>query len=374
MFKYGDKSLPTGAPSKRLFYTSILLLAWLFISATAARGGFVQIGYTNCLAVTNFSQSLMNEIGQLKWYFAHASVGGNMMDGIADLHGMNPNFYQFHGVSEDGNPPATTETGGIYEYMRGNPGWQVKVDTFQTYVSNGWRFPKVNFALNKMCWIDPTADLNYYIRSMTNLEAAFPQTMFVYATMPLNTSEDNDNYLRSLYNDGLRDWCRTNNRVLFDIADVESRDTSGALCSFTWNSRICQKLYSGYTDDGGHLNTQGRQLVARGFYALSAALLAVDRDNDGLTDGRELLAGTCPTDGQDVFKIINATRIASGALVVQWTSASNRLYTLQRGTNILDTASFTCLLTNIAATPPSNTGTDSLPAGETLFYRVGVRQ
>jgi hypothetical protein len=371
---HADKTLPTAVAPKRPLFISLALLAWLFIGATGARGGSVQIGYTNCLAVTNYSQSLMTEIGQLKWYFAHASVGGNMMDGIADLHGMSTNFYQFHSVSEDDNPPTTTETGVIYEYMRSNPGWQAKVDWFQTYVSNGWRFPKVNLAMNKMCWIDQTADLNYYLRSMTNLESAFPQTAFVYATMPLNTSEDSDNYLRNLYNDGLRGWCRTNNRVLYDIADIEAHDINGALCMFPWNDRICQKLYAGYTDDGGHLNTQARQLAARGYYALAAALLAADRDNDGLSDGRELVAGTCPTDAQSVFKITSATRTAAGGWAIKWTSASNRLYTLQRGTNLLNTAGFTNLLLDITATPPVNTCTDLPPAGGAFFYRVRVRQ
>jgi hypothetical protein len=361
-------------PGAKLSPTGVALMGWLFMNATVARGDSVQVGYTNCLAVTNYSQSLMTEIGQLKWFFAHASLGENMMNGVADLHGMNTNFYRFRGVAEDDSPPNATETGVIYEYMRGNPGWQAKVDTFQTCVSNGWRFPKINLALNKMCWIDQTADLNYYLRSMTNLEAACPQTVFVYATMPLDTSEGSDNYLRNLYNDCLRDWCRTNHRVLFDVADIEAHDTNGALCTFTWNSRICQKLFGGYTDDGGHLNPPARQLVARGYYALAAALLAADRDNDGLSDGRELVAGTCPTDAQSVFKITALARINSSNLVVQWTSASNRFYALQRGTNLLNPASFTNLLLNLAATPPANSATDSPPAGATFFYRLGVHQ
>jgi hypothetical protein len=374
MIRHGYQFSRTGMVSKRPLFISITLLACLFTSAAVTRGESVRIGYTNCLAVTNYSQSLMTEIGQLKWYFAHASVGGNMMDGVADLHGMNTNFYQFHGVSEDDNPPATTGTGVIYEYARGNPGWQAKVDSFQTCVSNGWRFPKINLALNKFCWIDQTADLVYYLRSMTNLEAAFPQTAFVYATMPLDTSEGSDNYLRNVYNDGLRGWCRTNNRILFDIADVEAHDTSGTLCTFTYNGRTCQKLFAGYTDDGGHLNLLGRPLVARGYYAVAAALLAADRDNDGLSDGRELVAGTCPTDAQSVFKLLGAKRTAAGGCALQWTSASNRYYTLQRGTNLLNPAGFTNVLVDVAATPPVNTCTDSPPAAGTLFYRVRVHQ
>jgi len=375
MNKHGHYSPSTGAASARALFIAVSVLLWLFTSATIARGESIWIGYTNCLAVTNLSQALMNEIGQLNWHFAHASVGGNMMDGIADLHEMDTNFYRFRGVSGDDNPPAATETGVIYEYMRGNPGWQEKVDAFETYVSNGWRFPKVNLAMNKLCWIDQTADLDYYLQSMTNLESAWPQTLFVYATMPLDTSEDSDNYLRNLYNDDLRGWCRTNNRVLFDVADIEAHGLDGALCTFTWNSRICQKLCSSYTDDGGHPDIPyARQLLARGFYALAAALLTVDRDHDGLSDGRELVAGTRPTDGQSVFRISCSTWTASGGLAIQWTSASNRLYTIERSTDLVSSTGFTNLLLDVAATPPMNSYTDSPPAGQMFFYRISVRQ
>jgi hypothetical protein len=374
MIGYRNPFAPFGAISRKFSLPGLFLLVSLFPGATGTRGASVQIGYTNCLAVTNYSQSLMTEIGQLKWYFAHASVGGNMMDGVADIHGMNTNFYQFHGVSEDDNPPATTQTGVIYDYARGNPGWQAKVDSFQTYVSNGWRFPKINLAMNKFCWIDQTADLAYYLRSMTNLEAAFPQTAFIYATLPLDTSEGSDNYLRNVFNDDLRGWCRTNNRVLFDIADIEAHDTNGNSCTFSYSGRMCQKLFAGYTDDGGHLNPLGRPLVARGYYAVAAALLVADRDNDGMSDGRELVAGTCPTDAQSVFKLLSAKRTAAGGCALQWTSASNRYYTLQRGTNLLNPAGFTNLLVDVAATPPVNTCTDLPPAAGTLFYRVRVHQ
>jgi hypothetical protein len=250
------------------------------------------IGYTNCLAVTSYSQSLMNNIGQLKWYFAHASVGGNMMDGIAALHAMNANFYQIHSLAEDGTPPSATTNGIIYEYMRGNPGWQVKFDSFQTYVSNGWCYPKINLAMNKLCFIDPTADLNYYIRSMTNLESAFPQTRFVYTTMPLMNTSDSDNYLRNLYNYGLRAWVGTNNRVLYDIADIESHDTNGVPVTFTYNSLVCQRLCDTYTTDGGHLNVLASQLVAKGFYALAAATVTTPLTVTGITASDKVYSGT----------------------------------------------------------------------------------
>ena len=246
---------------------------WLFAAGAVAQGKFINIGYTNCLSVTNCPRAQLDKIGQLKWYFAHASVGANMIDGITELHQRDPNTFQFQAVASSGTPPASTRAGAIYEHQRGNPGWKAKLDLFHSAVSNGWRAPAIDIALNKLCFIDQTASLTYYLNSMTNLEAAYPQTVFAYATIPLTTTEDADNRLRSLFNTRLREWCRANGRVLFDIADIEAHDPAGAPSTFSFKGKIYQRLFGGYTEDGGHLNAEGRQLVARGFYALGAAVL-----------------------------------------------------------------------------------------------------
>jgi hypothetical protein len=359
-----------------------LMLLGLILTGACARGGSIVIGYTNCLAVTNYSQAQMSQIGQLKWYFAHASVGDCMKAGIASLHQLNANFYPLQSVSSGATPPATTQTNVIYEYMRGNPGWQPKFDTFQTYVTNGWRFPKVNLAMDKLCFIDPTANLNYYLNSMLALEAAFPQTVFVYTTMPLtttNSSWDNyvndNNYLRNVYNDGLRSWISTNNRVLFDIADIEAHDSNGVLCTFTYSNRVCQRECTSYSSDGGHPDSlYAEQMLARGFYALAGTLFTVDRDGDGVSDGQELIAGTIPTDSRSVFKLASFPTVTPGAIVLQWNSSSNRFYTLQRGTPLIAPGTFTNLLVDVPATSPMNSYTDSPPKIGSFSYRISVRQ
>jgi hypothetical protein len=365
------------------------MLFLLLSGAICAQAGPVMIGYTNCLGVTNYPQSVMNQIGQLRWFFAHASVGANLVDGLTTLHALNPGFYQIYtNGAPDTDPyissyptPANTTNGVFYEYMRGNYGWKAKVDSFRTYVTNGWRFPKVNIAINKFCWIDQTADLAYYLSSMTNLEAAFPETLFVYVTMPLNTATnigagyDGLSYLyqRNLFNDGLRDWVRANNRVLYDIADIESHDPSGVPCVFTYNGRVCQAQYPGYSADGGHLNAVGKALAAQGIYALAGALLATDRDGDGVSDGTELLAGTRPFDAASAFRCLSFTRLPSGAMSVRWTSSSNRLYTVQRRAASL-AGTFSNIVQDLPATPPINTYTDAPPNSAPVYYRIQVRQ
>jgi len=245
--------------------------AWVATQSTAA-GKFIHISYINCVATTNFSPAQLESIRQLKWYFAHASVGANMMEGLADLHKADAQNFSLQTTTSASTPPAITQNGILYECNRGNPGWKAKLDAFQDSISNGWRFPKIDLAMNKLCYIDQFASASYYINSMSNLEAACRETVFVYTTMPLTTSEDGENALRNAFNNRVRDWCRANGRVLFDLADIEAHDPSGALCEFKYRGKTCQRLCGVYTTDGGHLNPQGRMLVARGFYALAGAL------------------------------------------------------------------------------------------------------
>jgi hypothetical protein len=337
-------------------------------------GGPILVGYTNCLAVTNYPQSLMDQIGQLKWYFTHASVGENMLDGIAVLHARNPAYYRLQSIPATDIPPGATEPGVVYEYDRGNPAWWQKFDQFQTCVSNGWRFPVVNVAMTKLCFIDSGAMWDWSVDYIGSLESAFPETLFVHTTIPLCVQQDGQNYDRNCYNDALRDWCRTNNRVLFDIADIESHDSNGVPVVYTLEDRVCQRLNEDYAIDEGHLNAAGSELVAKGFYALAGALMSIDRDGDGMCDGQELVAGTLPGNRGSVFKLTGLAATPGGAVIVKWNSISNRFYTLQRCTDPGMVANFTNVLLDAAATPPLNVYTDSPPANRVSLYRVLVRQ
>jgi hypothetical protein len=291
-------------PIRRL---GIFLILSLAITSRAAQPQPIDIGYANCLAVTNYSPSLMNQVTGFNWYFAHASVGELMLEGVTNLYLSNPSFYQLQSSPCNSNPPATTTAGVIYGDDRGHSSgnnysgdWQYEVACFQTAVSNGWHYPLVNIAMNILSFVDIWYNnssngvnqlLAGYIGSMTNLEAAFPQTVFVYVTMPITTTnyyfevdtEPADEYWRCVFNNGLRAWCQANNRVLFDLADVEAHDTNGNLQTFSYDGLLCEQLWSGDNQggdaccgeigDGAHPSNFGaEELIAKGFYALAAAL------------------------------------------------------------------------------------------------------
>lgn len=262
------------------FAVSALVLS---LAAASALGQGIVINHANYDAIDSASQAVCDEVGQLRIFFAHASIGYDIASGMNTLRGSDPDRYQIRIVADDGTPPAGTTPGTLYRYDRGNPGWSAKLSGFNNYVANGWRSPNVDIAINKFCFIDADANVNSYIASMSALESANPDTRFVYVTVPLTTGSNTNNYYRSVFNNTLRQWAADNDKVLFDLADIEAWDLNGIEQSFIQNDVHCQKMAYDYTSDYQHPNTAaGRLRVAKGMYSLYAAMVVPEPASLGL--------------------------------------------------------------------------------------------
>jgi len=98
-----------------------------------------------------------------------------------------------------------------------------------------------------------------------------------------------------------------------------------------------------------------------------------DCDDDGMLDGGEVRAGTDPWDAASLFVMETAqgTNWQSSQIEIQWSSVASHSYTVWRSTNLLD--GFTMLSSNVNATAPLNTYTDSTVADEGIYlYKVEV--
>ena len=363
----------------------------------------VTIDHGAIAGVTNVPQAVMHKLGILRWFFSHASVGGNMITGMNVLRQSDTNRYRMSIYNYDGDngdssyhggiatvgtfgqddyradDPPVTSNGVIYECQRGNPVWINKLVCFSNSVaSSGWRFPQVNVVMDKFCWIDPDANPTNYCASMNSLEGAFPETLFVYLTMPLTTeTAGTDNDLRNGFNRYLRSFCQANNKWLLDVADVEAWATNAVQSTYRSGGVTNQLMVSGYAVGAGfgdyHLNVTGRRQVALAWYALGAALFQQDRDGDGMTDGDELIAGTRPKDASSRLLFTGSAGSKSN-LVLNWTSSSNRYYSIQASSNLLSGGAWTNVALNIPARTPQNSYTTSVGALDAIFYRVGVQQ
>ena len=270
------------------------LAALLALGAPFALSAEV-VDHDDLESVVSLPECALDAVGAQRWLFTHASVGGNLLEGLDDLHAAEPGRYRLattwvgynDGALQCDPPPATTVPGTVYECGRGNPGWQDKLTIFERSVGlAGWESPAVDAAMDKLCYIDQDADAGAYLAMMDALATAHPATTFVHTTMPLTTGEDADNVLRNLYNQAVRAQAAASGELLFDLADMESHDPAGGAQTFQSGGHTWEKLYAGYTGDGGHLDTElGHRRVAQGWYAVAATRAACLAFADGFESG-----------------------------------------------------------------------------------------
>jgi hypothetical protein len=270
------------------------LLVSLALAAVAPASAQI-VGHGDIDELASLPQCVIDGIGSQRWFFTHASVGGNLLEGLTDLHASDPARYPLaqawvgydDATLRADAPPVPTVAGTVYECNRGNPGWQDKVTAFDHSVRlAGWRSSAVDAVLDKLCFIDQDANAAAYLASMDALAATYPATAVVYATMPLTVDESADNVLRNLYNRAVRLHCAATGALLYDLADMEAHSPAGVEQTFESGGETYQKLYAGYTGDGGHLDAElGHRRVAQGWYATAAILAPCRVFIDGFESG-----------------------------------------------------------------------------------------
>lgn len=96
-----------------------------------------------------------------------------------------------------------------------------------------------------------------------------------------------------------------------------------------------------------------------------------DADGDGMSNLAEFLAGTDATNRLSALRILSAERNESGGILLRWNSANNRLYMIERSTNLVD--GFAPVTNGVEATPPQNEHRDVGQAESgAVFYRIRV--
>lgn len=213
-------------------------------------------------------------------FFGHQSVGRNILDGV-------PLVYATAGVDapqvvESATPP-TQDAAFAHAYMGTNGDPQSKIDAFGQTLRSGmgtW----ADAAFLKLCYVDVhdgvdvQAVFDSYQKTMTALEQEFPDVAFLHMTVPLTIEPGfkeqikrllgagdhrRDNLAREQYNALVRAEYGETGRLV-DIAAMESTTPSGSQVTGTIDEQTYAALYRGFTNDGGHLNELGQQVVAAG--------------------------------------------------------------------------------------------------------------
>jgi hypothetical protein len=222
-------------------------------------------------------------------FFGHQSVGTNIVDGLRDLAAQEgvglriletrtaervaPGTYAHAFVGENGKPAA-------------------KLQAFQDALGAGPA--PVDVALVKFCYVDVEKDTDVgalfdrYRVEMQALQARHPATTFVHVTVPITEVQGGlkamvkdllgrepygwlENVRREEFNALMRE-AFADKEPLFDLARFEATGPDGTLATVERDGRRVPVLVEAYTDDGGHLNGEGRRRVARALVDLIASL------------------------------------------------------------------------------------------------------
>ena len=192
------------------------------------------------VAVANFGSipaSLFNTIRTKfdKIYYGHTSHGSQLVTGMEMLQAQDGTKYKMPTLIEPDDDLGHT----------GSTTW---VNTTKNALA------QANHGIKMVIWSwcggasdNTPAGINIYLTEMDKLEKAYPNIVFVYMTGHL----DGTGPTGTLYvnNNLIRDYCKKNNKILFDFADIESYDPSGKYypneddscgwCSSWCNSNTC---------------------------------------------------------------------------------------------------------------------------------------
>lgn len=153
--------------------------------------------------------------------YGHTSHGSQILSGMARLYHKNKIYA--YGNSNFGNKLVIFDRDP--EGDLGNPDRLTWAERTRTYLRS---WGDVNVVLWSWCGqvsSATSADIEIYLNLMNKLENEFPDVVFIYMTGHLDGTGENGNL--NIRNNQIRQFCKQNNKVLYDFADIESYDPDG---------------------------------------------------------------------------------------------------------------------------------------------------
>lgn len=158
--------------------------------------------------------------------YGHTSHGSQLTTGMEGLKGASGSTYYF---SSDGNGGLYYNEGLLWGDLGsdGDENWYEQTREMLSDRSD----PNRNINLVMWSWCggqsgNSSVNTSTYLNDMNQLETDYPNVTFVYMTGHLDGTGESGNLNQR--NEQIRNYVRANNKVLFDFADIESYDPSGA--------------------------------------------------------------------------------------------------------------------------------------------------
>ncbi|MBC8453961.1 hypothetical protein H8D64_02795 [PVC group bacterium] len=218
---------------------------------------------------------------------------------------------------------------------------------------------------------------NEYLIPMSNLETSYPDVVFVYMTGHVDIWDDSDQKGGA---QAIRDYCTANDKVLYDFSDIERYNPDGTYFEYVhdtcdyyatnggsgYQGNWATEWQGAHTEtvdwyDCGSLHSQplnANQKAYAAWHLWTSIAYDLDRDGigdeweerygstdtfksgtndcdgDGVCDYHEFIADSNPTNESSFFQISDMNH--TNSQTVSFACSSNRIYSLQCSTNLLD--------------------------------------
>lgn len=243
-------------------------------------------------SIKEVPDAVWQKLSKKKIYFAHQSVGFNIMEGVQDVMDEHPEIKLNIVETAD----QSDFKAGLIAHSRvgKNVDPESKINEFVAFINNGIG-KKADAAALKFCYVDISAKTDVsqvfsdYDHATAQLKKKYPDMAIIHFTEPLTVSkstwktwikkiikkndiwEYDDNIKRNEYNDLLRKKYEGREPIL-DIATIQSTYPDGTRSTFEKDGKTYFAMVPEYSTDGGHLNEPGRKKVAEQFLILLASL------------------------------------------------------------------------------------------------------
>jgi len=154
--------------------------------------------------------------------YGHTSHGSQLVDGMTGLVGFKGALYSWNDGGTGGALDLRDRPSPLEGDLGANAEWAA--DT-RSYLNS---HPEVNVIIWSWCGQVSSAsedDIIVYLSQMTALESDFPGVKFVYMTGHLDGYGLTGNL--HVRNEQIRAYCRAQNKILYDFADIESYNPDG---------------------------------------------------------------------------------------------------------------------------------------------------
>jgi len=233
-------------------------------------------------------------LAEKKIFFGHQSVGFNIVEGLKDV--MKEHDYITLNIVETNDPADFDQPIFAHAKVGHNLDPTSKINAFCDIMDSGVG-DKADIAFFKFCYVDimrdsePKQIFNRYTGAMNELSRRYPQTTFLHVTVPVcSVPRSAKKVVKSLikrligrpgvFEDNVKRWeynallndAYGKQQEFFDLALTETVGLNGFRAYMKKGDQKVFIMLPQYTTDGGHLNEEGRKIVAEQLLIVLAEL------------------------------------------------------------------------------------------------------